>query len=82
VLLGSALVAIRAMALAYSRADTHFAFGIAFGKAPFAFGNALCFLGRGVVVGIYLDNVLACSGRGLDGCHSADVGTGGIGIGY
>ena len=62
------------MALAYSRTDTHF-----------AFGDALGFLDRGVVgIGIYLDNVLACSGRGLDGCHSADadVGTGGIDIGY
>ena len=62
------------MALAYSRADTHFAFGYSLG-----------FLDRGVVgIGIYLDNVLACSGRGLDGCHSVDaeVGTGGIDIGY
>ncbi len=58
------------MALAYSRADAHF-----------AFGYALCVLGRGVV-GFYYDNVLACSGRGLDGCRTADAGTGGSGIGY
>ena len=57
------------MALAYSRAD-----------ANFAFGYALCVLGRGVV-GFYCDNVLACSGRSLDACHSGDVGTGGVGYG-
>jgi hypothetical protein len=62
------------MALACSRGDIHF-----------AFGNSLCVLGLLLVgggVGFYHDNVLACSGRGLDVCHTAYAGAGGSGFGY
>jgi hypothetical protein len=74
VLLGSALVAIRSMALAYSRGDAHFAFCIA--NVEFASRIGI----GGIGIYIYHDCSLARSGRrqggSLGGRGTAVAGTG------